>query len=147
MKVILLQKVPKLGNTDDVKEVADGYALNFLFPRHLAVPAKEKLLNDLEAHKTKIAKAAERELKEQQALASKLDGLELKFAERVSAKSQLYSAVSVVKIIKKLEDMGYHVSKEQIQAPVIKSIGEHKVKIKFSHGLEAEVAVIVGVAK
>jgi len=56
MKVILLQKVPGIGDIDDVKEVADGYAKNFLFPRHLAVQASASAVAQVSAHKKKLAK-------------------------------------------------------------------------------------------
>ena len=56
MKVILLQKVAGLGNADDIKEVADGHARNFLFPRHLAVQASPKMVGDLEARHRRVAK-------------------------------------------------------------------------------------------
>lgn len=143
MKVILLQKVKGLGETDDIKDVADGYAVNFLFPKHLAVPASQSSLHDLIAHKNKKTKDEVNDLKNQQKLASKLDGLELKFVEKVNDKGILYSAVNSQKIAKKLEDLGYKISKNKIIVSNIKTAGDFTAKVKFAHGLEADLNIIV----
>ncbi|OGH88490.1 MAG: 50S ribosomal protein L9 [Candidatus Magasanikbacteria bacterium RIFOXYC2_FULL_42_28] len=143
MKVILLQKIPGVGDIDQVKDVADGYARNFLFPRHLAVQATQASLADLTAHKKKQTKDAERELQTAQNLAERLDGLVLELKEKASEKGQLYAAVSATKIISELKRLGYTILREQIKVPPIKEAGEYVVKIKLSHGLEATVTVIV----
>jgi len=145
MKVILLQKVPSVGNAEDIKEVSDGYAINFLFPRHLAVQASPKALSDLTAHKNKKVKEEAKDLREQQDLAAKLDGMELKFTEKANEKGLLYSALSAQKISDMLKKKGYEVDKKQIETPSIKSVGEYRAKIKFRHGLEATLSVTVSV--
>ena len=66
MKVILLQKVSGLGNIDEIKEVADGYARNFLFPNHLAVQASPELVASIGARRKKESTVSEHDLKEQQ---------------------------------------------------------------------------------
>jgi len=143
MKVILLQKVAGLGEMDAVKEVADGYAQNFLFPRHLAVQASAKSLADLEAHRKKQVREEERDLKNQQKLAVKLDGLNFDFKEKANENGLLYSAVTAQKMSEALLKLGYSVDKKQIELPPIKKVGEYKGKIKFRHGLEAEVGITV----
>ncbi len=143
MKVILLSKVPGLGEIDAVKEVADGYAQNFLFPRHLAVQASPKAIADLEAHKKKLAKEDGRDLQEQQNLAAKLDGISLDFKERANESGLLYSAVTSAKVSEALLKLGSNVDKKQISLPQIKKVGEYKGKIKFRHGLEAEISLTV----
>lgn len=143
MKVILLQKVLGLGNADEIKEVKDGYAVNFLFPRHLAVQASPGALSELSAQKNKKVREEERDLREQQNLATKLDGIELKFIEKANEKGLLYSAVGGQKISEALAKIGYAVDKKQIEVPVIKSVGEYAGKIKFRHGLEAGIGITV----
>lgn len=143
MKVILIQKVPDLGDIGDVKEVAGGYANNYLFPRHLAVQASKQALSTLEAHKKKQAKEEERDLHEQQGLAAKLDGLDLNFKEKANEKGLLYSAVTAQKVSEALQKMGHSVDKKQIILPQIKAVGEYKGKIKFRHGLEVEISLTV----
>ncbi|MBI2444120.1 MAG: 50S ribosomal protein L9 [Candidatus Magasanikbacteria bacterium] len=143
MKVILLQPVAGLGESDEIKEVADGYARNFLFPRHLAVLASEQAVQDLAARQKKAAREAERDLREQQQLAGKVDGEEIEISERASAKGQLYAAVGPARVAQALAERNLPVAPEQIAMKPIKEAGTYPVKIKFRHGLEAEVIVII----
>ncbi len=143
MKVILLQKVPGLGDIDQVKEVADGYARNFLFPRHLAVQATATTLADMAAHKKKEAKQAERDLHEQQTLAEKLEGLAIEIKEKVSEKGQLYAAVGPARVVTELAKRGLTVERNQIQMKPIKEAGEFEALVKLRHGLEATVNIII----
>lgn len=143
MEVILLQKVAGLGDADNIKNVADGYALNFLFPRHLAVPATKKAVRDLSEHKQKEARDVERELREEQKLAGKIDGLEMEFKEKVSEGGALFSGIGVQKVTLRLKEMGYNINKKQVTMEHIKSTGRFEAKIKFGHGLEAMVVIII----
>lgn len=143
MKVILLQKVAGLGEADTIKDVADGYALNFLFPRHLAVPATPKAVRDMTEHKQKEARDAERELQTEQKLAGKIDGLELEFKEKVSEGGALFSGIGPQKVVERLKELGYDMDKKQIAMEHIKSTGRFEAKIKFGHGLEAMVVIII----
>ncbi len=147
MKVILLQNIDGLGKVDEVKEVKDGYALNFLFPRHLAVTASAASLRALDEQKQKRSKEEERDLKNQQRLASKLDGFEVKFLEKGNEKGALYSAVGPQKIAKKLAAAGYGIDKNQIEISPIKEAGEFKGRIKFRHGLDAGITAVVEIVK
>ena len=97
MKVILLQKVSGCGDIDEVKEVADGYARNFLFPRHLAVQASDKSILDVEARHKKQTRMAEEELHENEKLAARVDGVEIELVERANDKGLLYAAVTAAK--------------------------------------------------
>jgi len=143
MKVILLSKVAGLGEIDAIKEVADGYAQNYLFPRHLAVQASPKALADIEAHKKRLAKEDSQDLKDQQNLASNLDGVSIEFKEKANENGLLYSAVTAQKVAERLSKLGHHVDKKQIILPQIKKVGEYKGKIKFRHGLEAEIGLTI----
>lgn len=143
MKVILLKDVPGVGKAEEVKDVADGYARNFLFPRHLAVAASTKAVVDVQAKHAKSAKLAERELKDEQKTASRVDGFELEIAEKASDKGVLFASVTPAQIAAALEKKGYKVGADQLVMKPIKHVGTTPIKIKFSHGLEADVTVIV----
>ncbi|OGH93946.1 MAG: 50S ribosomal protein L9 [Candidatus Magasanikbacteria bacterium RIFOXYD2_FULL_41_14] len=145
MKVILLQKVAGLGDIDQIKDVADGYARNFLFPRHLAVAATAPVLADLAIHKKKEAKEAENDLHDQQTLADKLSGLEVEIKEKASGKGLLYASVGPARVATALEKIGLAVERSQIHMKPIKEAGEFEALIKLRHGLEATVSVIVSV--
>ena len=143
MKVILTHNIPGIGKINDVKEVSDGYARNYLFVKNLAMPATKSLLDEMGAKQKKSAKDAERDLREQQVLAEKLSGLEIDIKEKASENGQLYAAINPQKIADALSKKGFQISKSQVMAKAIKKVGEYPVKIKFRHGLEAEIRVTV----
>ncbi len=143
MKVILLAKVAGLGDIDDIKEVAEGYAVNFLFPRHLAVLASSKTISNLNADKRRKEKGAEMDLKTQQSLASRLEGLPLIFTEKTNEAGFLYAAVGPQKISESLKKMGFDIDKNKISANLIKEPGEFDATVKLKHGLEIKIHIIV----
>lgn len=143
MRVILIQNVAELGKIDEIKEVADGYARNYLFAKNLAAPATAKMLAELETRKNKKIKQNEQELREQQIMAEKLDGLEVTLKEKAEKNGSLYAAVGSQKVSEALARSGFKVNKDQIVVKPIKEAGEYKAKIKFRHGLEAEINIIV----
>lgn len=145
MRVIFLQKVPGVGNVDEVKNVADGYARNFLFPQHLAVQASAHAVSTVNAHKNKLAKEAENDLRDQQSLADKINGLALEIQDKAAASGLLYAAISPQRIVNELAKLGLTVSRQQVVMMPIKSAGEYEVVVRLRHGLEASITVIVSV--
>jgi len=143
MQVILIQNVAGTGKIDDIKEVNEGYARNFLFAKNLAIPVTKQVLADLKTRQNKKVKDHEAELREQQSLADKLEGLELKLKERASKGEALYATVGPQKVSEALAQLGFKINKDQITMKSIKEAGEYAAKIKFQHGLEAKISVIV----
>lgn len=144
MKVILLQDVEGLGKRNEVKEVKNGYARNFLIPRGLAKIATDKALEGLKIQKEVEGKKAEQALKTTQEVASALDGQEVIISVKVGEDGQLFESISVQKIFDELKKMGFNVKKNQIDlAEPIKELGEFPVKIKFDHNLEPEITIVV----
>ncbi len=143
MKVLILHDIPELGRTDEIKEVAEGYARNFLFPRHLAIQVSPKILEAVALRQRQKAKAAKRDLYESEQLAGKIDGLEIELKEKANKENVLYAAVTAQKVATALAERGFKVDKTQIIMNPIKEIGEYPARIKFRHGLEAEIRVLV----
>ena len=144
MKIILLQDVEELGKKGDVKNVADGYARNFLFPKKLAMFATEEAIAELEKQKELEAQKAEAELKKVEEVVSKIDRLEIDVPTKVDEQGKLYGSINEVKIIQILKEKGFDIKKKQIKIPQpIKETGEYPITIIFDHGLEAEVKLIV----
>jgi len=144
MRVILLQDVEKLGKKYEVKEVSDGYARNFLFPKGLVKPATKENLKWLETQKEIEAKRAEGELKKIQEFATTIDGQEIIIPVKIGEEEQLFESITSQKISEKLKELGFEIKKTQIDLPEpIKGLGEFPIKIKFEHNLEAEIKVIV----
>ncbi len=145
MKVILLQNVAGTGQKGDIKEVADGYARNFLIKKNLARPATSDALEKIQAQERKQAKQMERELKDSQDIAGKIDGSEIEILAKVSVGGTLYSAVGADKIAQEVKkQLGFSIKSNQVELnKAIKECGEFEVKIKFPHRLEAELRVKV----
>ena len=144
MKVILIKDVEKIGKKFDVKDVADGYARNFLFPNELAKVATEEALAWVAMQKEIGEQREEEELKEIQEVASKLDDLEVTFPMKVGDEGQLFESINEQKIADRLKELGYTVKKDQVQLEEpIKELGETTVKITLDHNLEAEIRLII----
>jgi large subunit ribosomal protein L9 len=143
MKVILIKNVSHLGDQGEIKEVALGYARNFLLPKGLAIEATPQALEELEAQKAKIAKAAEADLAKMQQLANRLDGQTIEIKTKASESGSLYAALTPVRIAAALKTQGFAVKKEQIISQPIKEIGEHEVVINLDHGLEVKITLVV----
>lgn len=143
MQVVLLQDVKGVGKADEIKEVSEGYARNFLFPKHFAVQALDKNIKELSERKRKESKESERELQELQGLAGRLDELEIVVKEKASDTGILYASVGPQRLAQDLQKRGFKVTKNQIQNLNIKKAGEYRVKVKLNHGLEAQITVRV----
>jgi len=146
MKVLLLEKVSSLGERGVVVEVADGHARNFLFPQKLAKPATAHAITESEQESQKQRKQSERELAQIQQIATKLDGYELMIEAPVSEADTLYAAVGAQKVSQELREKGFAIKKTQVDMEPIKEPGEYKATIKFDHGLEAGIEIIVSEA-
>ena len=144
MKVILLQDIENIGKKNEVKNVANGYARNFLFPKNLAKIATKEAIEELEKQKELEEKKAEEELKTTQEIVKKVDGLEIEMPVKVDEQGKLYGSINEVEISKILTDKRFDIKKKQIKIPQpIKEIGEHQITILFDHNLEAEIKIIV----
>jgi len=144
MRVILLQDIENLGKEYDVKEVADGYARNFLIPKGLVKIAAKENLKWLEKQREIGTKKAEEDLKKVQGIASAVDDQEIIIPVKVGEQDQLFESITAQKIYEKLKELGFDIKKTQIDLiEPIKELGEFPVKIKFEHNLEAEIRVIV----
>ncbi len=148
MRVILLKDVENLGKKYDVKDVADGYARNFLIPRSLVKKAVSKTLKWLETQKELESEKAGEELKKIQEIASAIDGQEIVIAVKIGEEKQLFESITPQKISEQLKELGFKIKKTQIiLSEPIKELGEYPVKIKFEHNLEAEIKVIISQGK
>ena len=107
MEVILCQDIVKLGKTGEVVKVKDGFARNYLVPRHLALAATKENVRRIEAHKAKLAALYEEKKKEAQALADKVAKVSCTITVEVNEQEKLYGAVSESEILRALEQEGF----------------------------------------
>ncbi|PIP18468.1 MAG: 50S ribosomal protein L9 [Parcubacteria group bacterium CG_4_10_14_0_2_um_filter_7_35_8] len=144
MKVVLLEDVEKVGKKYEIKEVADGFARNFLIPKNQAKLATKEMMEWAKIKKEVLENKAENELKKTQELASAIDGLEVIIQVKVGDENQLFELITAQKIADQLKELGFEIKKNQIDLiEPIKEIGEYPIKIKLDHNLESQVQVII----
>lgn len=144
MKVIFVKDVPAVGRKDEVKDVSDGYARNFLFARGLA---KAATATSLRVHTHELAekqKARGLQLDQARALAERLTTISLHFKTKVGEKGKSFGSISQAKIQAELKKKGVEVARNEILLDEsIKSTGEKIVPIRLHPNVQAEVKVIV----
>ncbi len=143
MKVILLQEVPGLGQPGDVKEVAAGYARNYLLPRNLVTAATASAMTNLNEQ---VASARRRIAKldsEHNTLAEKLSNVTLTFAVRVGQGDRLYGSVTSQDIANALrEQEGITIDRRTIQLKdALRALGTFEAPVRVSAKHEAKVKV------
>lgn len=144
MKVILLKNIPGTGSAGEIKEVANGHAQNYLFPKKLAVPATDKNLQKIKEQQSRKSKDAEKDLLQTEKMANRLSGLALEIKGKINDSGRLYAAISSSMVAKKLKEKGFELNKKQIilEEP-IKELGDYQIRIELDHGLEAEITLSV----
>lgn len=134
MKVILLADVKKIGRRGEVKNVADGFATNKLFPQKLAEPATEEKLKAIEV--MRIAKEAERVAQEAayDRMVDSLRGSKIEIKARATDKGGLFKSVGQKEIAQAIrEQKSLELPVTMIDVEPLHSIGEHTVTLKSAH--------------
>ncbi len=144
MKVILLKNVDKVGRAGETKEVAEGFARNFLIPKGLARLATSGFVAKVEAQKQAAVEKAAHEEKRLKKLAKEISGAEIKIAAKVGEGGKLYGSVGVEEIAAELKRKGFEMEggKIKLDKP-IKDVGGHEIVVKLKGGLEAKILVRV----
>ncbi len=145
MKVLLLENVKGLGKAGEVKEVADGYARNYLIPRGMAVPATPENLSRAEYQKKVREEKMKRLAEDMQALAEALSGMTLTFRVKAGEKDKLFGSITTADIALALEkELGRPFDKHKIELEEpIKQLGIYSVPVRLMPGLVATVRVVV----
>ncbi|MBI1882634.1 MAG: 50S ribosomal protein L9 [Chlamydiae bacterium] len=143
MEVLLLEKIEKLGDAGAVVKVADGYARNFLIPRHLALLANQGVIR-MAKDVAKNREASEKKiLEESQALKSRLESLECQIPVRVGKENKLYGSVTHLDVAQALKKQDILLDRRKIHLEAIKSLGDFKATVKLHSQVEASLKVVV----
>jgi large subunit ribosomal protein L9 len=146
MEVILRQYVEHLGKRGDIVKVAAGYARNYLLPRKLALPATDGNKRHVERER-KIMEVKEADEKSQaQAIASRIEAIDVVITRRVGETDQLYGSVTSADIAEFLKSKGFEIDRRKLILPEpIKTVGTHPVPLKLHR--DVTVTIKVQVAK
>lgn len=144
MKIILQQEVEKLGERGEVKEVADGYARNYLIPKGLAIEATPKALKDLETHQKLMERKEKEEVEKMKALGEKLDQKEITLQAKVGSGGKLFGSITSKDIAGALEKSGVKLDRRKIDlSDPIRGLGTYAVPVKLHPEITAEIKVTV----
>ena len=145
MKVILQQDVRGQGKKGQLVEVSDGYARNFLLPRKLAVPATAENINTMKLQEKARQAQMAAEKAEAQALAEKLQGIQVKLAAKAGEGGRLFGAVTSKEIAEALSaQFGLNITKTKLVLDEpIKACGGYQIKAKLGYEIVGTVNVLV----
>lgn len=145
MKVLLLQDVKSQGKKDQIIEVSEGYARNFLFPKKLAIPADAKAINDAKNRQSSADHKKALEKEAAQKLASSLENAYVKLTADAGNDGRFYGAVTAKDISEGLKAQhGIDIDKRKIvlDAP-IKAFGTYKIDAKLYPDVVGKITVVV----
>ncbi|WP_317993040.1 50S ribosomal protein L9 [Bartonella gliris] len=146
MDIILLERIPRLGQMGDIVSVKDGYARNFLLPQGKALRANEANKKHFEIQRAQLeARNLERK-SEAQKIAEKLDGQSFIVVRSAGETGQLYGSVSTRDIAEIITNEGFSIGRNQVELNhPIKTIGLHTITLSLHP--EVQISVIVNVAR
>jgi large subunit ribosomal protein L9 len=144
VKVILTQDVPSLGKSGDLKDVADGYARNFLIPQRKAVSAAGGAYRAWQHDIASREEKRKREREEAEIAAQRISSTTLTMGVKVGEGGKLYGSITAKEIADALARRGIDVDRHKIELEEpLKSLGTYKVAIKVFAGMTPEVTVVV----
>ncbi len=141
MRVVFLQDVPRVAKAGEIKEVADGYARNFLIPRKLALLARPQVVSQLGT----AQRAEAKEDTELVALAQQIEGKEINIKARAGAKDRLYGSITSADIAAELgksTELVIDKRKIELEEP-IRSLGNYEITVRLAKDIVPKIKVSV----
>ena len=146
MKVVLLERVQKLGQMGDIVDVKSGYARNFLLPFRKALRATEQNIQYYEKQKSILEAKNIENIKEAESLKAKINGLSFTLIRSASDAGALYGSVSAKDIMDVVSENGIVIAKNQINLEKpIKELGIYKIIVSLHPEISSE--IIINVAR
>ena len=144
MRVIFLDNIKGVAQIGDIKNVADGYARNFLLPQKLAQTATAAAVLQAEALKKKRVEIDIKSKDEALALVSQLEGATLEIAADANEEGHLYGSVNEKMIAEAAHAKGLNLKPEQINLPQhLKTVGEHEVELDLHPEIKTKIKVLI----
>jgi large subunit ribosomal protein L9 len=144
MKVLLIKDVYKLGRAGDVRKVADGYGRNFLLPQGFALLATMGALKQADKIRSQASVRRTQLNSEMSGLSEQINGLVVTFASKAGETGKLYGSITTQLIADAINSkLGITIDRRAVEVQPIRTLGEHKAKIRLTMDLVPEVKIIV----
>jgi len=145
MQIILLEKVINVGDLGEVVKVKQGYARNYLIPQGKAKRATPENIKMLEEKRTELEKVAAQRLTTAQEQAAKIEGIQLRIAQKAGVDGRLFGSVTNVDIVEALAAQGVTIEKGSVRMPEgpLKHIGEFPLVVALYLDVTANITVTV----
>ncbi|NBR27807.1 MAG: 50S ribosomal protein L9 [Betaproteobacteria bacterium] len=145
MQIILMEKLPNLGQLGDVVKVKDGFARNYLIPQGKAKRATQANLAEFEKRRAELEKAQAELLAQAQERGAKLDGLMVQITQKAGVDGKLFGSVTNIDIAEALKAQGFDVPRAAIRMPLgpIKQIGDQALSIALHSDVVVSITVSV----
>jgi len=143
MEIILKEYVKNLGEKNDVVNVRDGYARNFLFPRNLAIIATSSNKKVVAENKKQAAHKETHILANAQKIADELSKINLVIETLAGADGKLFGSITQLIVENKLKEMGYEIDRKRITVPEIREVGNFTAVLDLHKEVKAQVKIEV----
>lgn len=142
MKVIFIKDVKGQGKKGEIKQVKDGYGMNYLIKNNYAVQATETSVNRLKKENAERALEENLLIKDMEVLKTKLEKEKIIFKAKTGNQGQMFGTISVKQIKEKLNELGYNIKKQDIHLEFpIQTLGFHEVEIKLHKKVIAKIKI------
>jgi large subunit ribosomal protein L9 len=145
MQIILLEKVINVGDLGEVVKVKQGYARNYLIPQGKAKRATPENIKLLEEKRSELEKVAAQRLATAQEQAAKIEGMQIRIAQKAGVDGRLFGSVTNVDIVEALAAQGITIEKGSVRMPEgpLKHIGEFPLVVALYLDVTANITVTV----
>ncbi len=145
MKVILLEKIRRLGGLGDQVQVAPGYGRNYLIPQGKAKLCNEKNLRWLEQERALLEQQEAKALAQAQQRAAVLEQEPVRIQVRVGSEDRLYGSIGSAEIVKAVADKGIELTAREVYLPQgrLSQLGEYEVSVQLHSDVAVQLKVVL----
>lgn len=143
MQIYLLKDLPGKGKKGEIVNVNDGYGRNFVIKNKYGTAVDSGVLSQMKSKQESSAFHNAEEIKRYKDLAARVSAAKVVFPVKVGDENRMYGSVTAQMVADALAEQDIEIDKKTIQLEPIKSLGAYKVKVKFPHGVEGNVEVVV----
>lgn len=146
MQIILMEKIPNVGQLGDIVNVKSGFARNYLIPQGKAKRATEQAIAEFQSKRAELEKNQAAALSDAQAIAAKLDGLLVQITQKSGNDGKLFGSVTNANIAEVLAEQGFEIERSMIRMPPqgpLKHVGDYPLTVTLHSDVSAQITVSV----